>query len=68
MGVSHCDDLAEFRFECGFAGGELRPDLAFASVGGVIDFELEEFEELDAAEIRRWIIPPYQAVPSNVLS
>lgn len=30
--------------------------------------ELDEFEEMDAAEIRRWIIPPYQAVPSNVLS
>lgn len=29
--------------------------------------ELAEFEELDVAEIRRWIIPPYQAVPSTVL-
>lgn len=30
--------------------------------------ELEEFEESDVGEIRRWIIPPYQAVPSNVLA
>ncbi len=29
--------------------------------------ELEEFEDLDAAEIQRWLIPPYQAVPSNVM-
>lgn len=30
--------------------------------------ELAEFEDLEPAEIRRWLIPPYQAVPSNVLS
>lgn len=30
--------------------------------------ELDEFEEMELGEIRRWIIPPYQAVPSNVLS
>lgn len=30
--------------------------------------ELAEFEEMEAGEIRRWLIPPYQAVPSNVLN
>lgn len=30
--------------------------------------ELAEFEELDASEIKRWLIPPYQAVPGNVLN
>jgi len=29
--------------------------------------ELAEFEEMDAAEIRSWLIPPYQAVPSSQL-
>lgn len=29
--------------------------------------ELETFEDLPPAEIRGWLIPPYQAVPSNVL-
>lgn len=30
--------------------------------------ELAEFEELDGAEIKRWLIPPYQAAPSNVVN
>ncbi len=30
--------------------------------------ELAEFEEMETGEIRPWIIPPYQAVPSHVLS
>jgi len=30
--------------------------------------ELAELEELDSSEIRQWIIPPYQAVPSNILN
>ena len=29
--------------------------------------ELESFEELSVEEIKGWLIPPYQAVPSNVL-
>jgi tRNA pseudouridine55 synthase len=29
--------------------------------------ELESFEELGIDEIKGWLIPPYQAVPSNVL-
>jgi tRNA pseudouridine55 synthase len=29
--------------------------------------ELEAFEELPVTEIKAWLIPPYQAVPSNVL-
>jgi len=29
--------------------------------------ELEAFEELPIEEIKAWLIPPYQAVPSNVL-
>lgn len=29
--------------------------------------ELEAFEDLPVTEIRGWLIPPYQAVPSNVL-
>jgi tRNA pseudouridine55 synthase len=29
--------------------------------------ELEAFEELPIPDIRGWLIPPYQAVPSNVL-
>lgn len=29
--------------------------------------ELREFEELDSADIQRCLIPPYQAVPSNVM-
>lgn len=50
--------------------GAFLKDLRRTEIG---DFEIEnslelaEFEELEAAEIRRWIIPPYQAVPSNVL-
>ena len=30
--------------------------------------ELDEFEEMETADIRNWIIPPYQAVPSQMLS
>lgn len=50
-------------------GAYLR-DLRRTEIG---DFEIEdslelgEFEELDVAEIRRWLIPPYQAAPSNVV-
>jgi tRNA pseudouridine55 synthase len=29
--------------------------------------ELTAFEDLPPSEIKRWLIPPYQAVPSNVL-
>lgn len=29
--------------------------------------ELESFEDLDTVSVRRWLIPPYQAVPSTVL-
>lgn len=29
--------------------------------------ELDEFEEMESTEIRRWLIPSYQAVPSTVL-
>ena len=28
--------------------------------------ELESFEELSLEEVKEWLIPPYQAVPSSV--
>jgi len=29
--------------------------------------DLEELQEMDSTEIKRWLIPPYQAVPSDLL-
>ncbi len=59
------NDLGE-KLGCGAHLKELRR----TEIG---DFEIEsslelaEFEELEVAEIKRWLIPPYQAVPSTVL-
>lgn len=59
-------DLGE-KMGCGAYLKELRR----TEIGNFViedSLELAEFEDLDIAEIRRWIIPPYQAVPSHVLS
>lgn len=59
-------DMGE-KFEC---GAHLK-DLRRTEIGKFAiedSLELEEFEELDPGEVKRWIIPPYQAVPSSVIS
>lgn len=51
--------------------GAYLKDLRRTEIGKFLiedSLELDEFEGMEVAEIRRWIIPPYQAVPSNVLS
>lgn len=55
------------KFDC---GAHLK-DLRRTEIGKFAiedSLELEEFEELETSEIKRWIIPPYQAVPSDVIS
>ena len=55
------------KLECGAYLKELRR----TEIGKFLiedSLELDEFEAMDTSEIRTWIIPPYQAVPSNVLS
>jgi tRNA pseudouridine55 synthase len=54
-----------------FACGAYLKELRRTEIGKFLiedSLELAEFEEMDLGEIRRWILPPYQAVPSNVLS
>ncbi|MFP4541447.1 MAG: tRNA pseudouridine(55) synthase TruB [Opitutales bacterium] len=52
------------------SGAHLK-DLRRTEIGRFLiedSLELDEFESMETAEIRSWIIPPYQAVPSQVLS
>jgi len=59
------DDLGE-KLGCGGYLKELRrTDIERFKIEDSI--ELEAFEELPVEEIKAWLIPPYQAVPSNVL-
>jgi tRNA pseudouridine55 synthase len=60
------NDLGE-KLECGAFLKELRrTEIGKFAIEDSL--ELEEFEEMDVQEIRRWVIPPYQAVPSQVIS
>lgn len=59
------DDLGE-KLDCGGYLKELRrTDIERFRIEDSI--ELEAFEELSLEEIKGWLIPPYQAVPSRVL-
>lgn len=59
------NDLGE-RIGCGGFLKELRrTDIERFRIEDSI--ELESFEELGPEEIRSWLVPPYQAVPSKVL-
>tara|TARA_B110000037_G_scaffold212998_2_gene266533 strand:+ start:37856 stop:38482 length:627 start_codon:yes stop_codon:yes gene_type:complete len=59
-------DMGE-KFECGAHLKNLRrTEIGKFAIEDSL--ELEEFEELEASTIKRWIIPPYQAVPSDVIS
>ncbi|HKJ91319.1 MAG TPA: tRNA pseudouridine(55) synthase TruB [Oceanipulchritudo sp.] len=59
------DDLGE-KLGCGGYLKELRrTDIERFRIEDSI--ELEAFEELSLEEVRGWLIPPYQAVPSKVL-
>jgi tRNA pseudouridine55 synthase len=59
------DDLGE-KLGCGAFLKELRrTDIERFRIEDSI--ELEAFEELSLEEIKGWLIPPYQAVPSKVL-